>query len=99
LQEEGWDFEEDIQNEDMDAEVDKELLRQEQKQQKAALTAEKAALDAELKKVRFAHGLPDVVVYKQSEFADGVCVRTQHSGLSTAYRLCSCRRPSGHSSR
>ena len=54
VQEEGWDFEEDIANEDYEGEVNKEEQRAAREQEEADLAEEKVELDRELKKVRLA---------------------------------------------
>ena len=48
---EGWDFEEDIANEDFDVEVNKELGEEQRQLEEEALDEERRALDRELKKV------------------------------------------------
>lgn len=56
MQSEGWDHEEEIANEDLDLEVNKELQREQQRDEEEALEAERLCLERELKQV--CHG-PD----------------------------------------
>lgn len=52
MQAEGWDFEEDIANEDMEVEVNKEEQEEQRQQEEEALDEEHRNLDKLLKKVR-----------------------------------------------
>jgi hypothetical protein len=51
LKEDGWDHEEEIANEDLDLEVNKELQRERQQDEEEALEAERIRLERELKQV------------------------------------------------